>query len=58
MMYMAYLCFEHSYDDDDEDLPEVKVVFEEPSRYLYKKVLPISFTVLNQWTEKDRNLYQ
>lgn len=57
-MYIAYLCFENTYDDEDDYDTEVKVVFQEPSRYLYKKVLPISFSILHEWAEKDKDLYK
>lgn len=55
-MYMAYLCF--SQGDDDEECPEATVVFKEPNHYLYEKVIPISFTILHKWTDKDQRLYK
>jgi hypothetical protein len=57
-MYMAYLCFPHSYDGDDEEDTEVEISFVEPSRYMYRKVIPISFNILHEWTDKDRKLYE
>ena len=57
-MYIAYLCFDHTYEGDDEDFTGATVVFDEPSRYRWQKVLPISFSVLQEWSEKDKGLYQ
>lgn len=53
---MAYLCFRHQYDGDDDIDPIIK--FEEPSHYLYAQVIPIQFSVLHKWTEQDRKLYK
>lgn len=55
---MAYLCFPHSYEGDDDDDQVAIIWFQEPSRYLYSKVIPISFTVLHEWTSKDEALYK
>jgi hypothetical protein len=57
-MYMAYLCFPRPYDEEDEEDQEPTLKFEEPSRYLYEKVIPISFTVLHEWADKDKRLYK
>lgn len=46
MSYIAYLCYPHSYDLDVE--PVIK--FEEPEQWAYSKVVPIQFSVLQQWT--------
>ena len=57
-MYMAYLCFPHPYDDEDDGDTEVEILFVEPSRHSYRKVLSISFSVLHDWSNKDRKLYE
>lgn len=54
-MYMAYLCYPHSYDEDDNE-PEIK--FEQPDDWKYEKILPIQFNVLHQWSDKDKGLYK
>ena len=36
----------------------MKLKFEEPSRYMYEKVIPIQFSVLHDWTDKDKGLYK
>lgn len=54
-MYIAYLCYPYAYDDDDVE-PTIK--FEEPASYLYDKVVPISFSVIHRWTQKDEELYK
>lgn len=56
MSYMAYLCYHHSYDDDEELEPVIK--FEEPADWKYEKIIPIQFSVLHHWTDKDKGLYK
>ena len=58
MSYLAYICYNHTYDDDNElidENPEIR--FEEPERYLYSKVILITFTPLYSWSEKDANIF-
>ena len=57
-MYKAYLCFPYIDDEDDGDYTEVSIVFEEPHEYKYQKVVPISFSVLQEWTGMDQRLYK
>lgn len=53
MMYMAWLCYPHAY---DEDCVEPKIVFKEPESWKYAKIIPIQFSVLHQWSDKDKAL--
>lgn len=55
MSYIAYLCYPRSYDEDDDTEPEIK--FERPGEWRYEKIIPIQFSVLTEWTEKDKGLY-
>jgi hypothetical protein len=55
MTYSAWLCYPHTYDLDDNE-PEIK--FSEPDIYKYSKIIPIQFSVLHQWTDKDKGLYK
>ena len=55
-MYIAYICYSHNY-DDDEDI-EPTICFEEPNAYLYEQVVPISFHPLMSWANKDKNLFK
>ena len=57
-MYKAYLCFPYIDDEDDGDYTEASIVFEEPPEYKYQKVVPISFSVLQEWTGMDQRLYK
>lgn len=57
-MYMAYLCFPTPYEGDDEEDLEPILRFQEPSHSFYERVLPISFTILHEWTDKDKRLYK
>jgi hypothetical protein len=56
MSYIAYLCYpQQAWGDDLEDNePEIK--FEEPNRWMYEKVIPIQFSVLHSWSDKDKGL--
>ena len=57
MMYMAWLCYPRLQIGDDLDQePEIK--FEEPERWRYDKIIPIQFSVLHQWSDKDKALYK
>lgn len=56
MNYMAYLCYPHPYDDEDDIEPVIK--FEEPEEWKYKKIIAIQFSVLHYWTDKDKGLYK
>jgi hypothetical protein len=55
-MYIAWLCYPRAY--DDEYKVETKIEFEEPERWKYSKVIPIQFSVLHQWSNKDKELYR
>jgi hypothetical protein len=55
-MYLAYLCYHHHYDGEEELDPIIK--FEQPTSYLYAQVIPIQFNVIHTWTEHDRKLYK
>lgn len=60
-MYMAWLCYPHTYtyDEDDEEYEvETKIEFEEPEDWKYEKIIPIQFSVLHQWSDKDKALYK
>ena len=56
-MYMAWLCYPYSYEDDEDEV-EATIEFEEPERWKYGKVIPIQFSVLHQWSDKDKELYK
>jgi hypothetical protein len=53
-MYMAWLCYPHTYDLDDLDDNEPEIKFEEPESYLYAKILPIQFNILHKWDDHKR----
>lgn len=53
MSYIAYLCYPHSYDEEDEEL-ETVIKFEEPEQWKYETVIPIQFDVLNEWKDHKR----
>lgn len=58
MSYMAYLCYpQQPWDEDNEDIEPV-IKFEEPNRWMYEKVIPIQFSVLHSWSDKDKGLYK
>lgn len=58
MSYLAYICYRQLYNDDNELIDEdVDIVFSEPERYLYSKVILITFTPLHSWSEKDANIF-
>ena len=59
MSYIAYLCYPYNVEEDDlwgEEEPKIK--FEEPEEYRYEKVIPIQFSVIHEWTHKDKELYK
>jgi len=56
-MYMAWLCYAHEYDTEYDNEREIKIVLEEPDIWAYAKVIPVQFSVLHQWSYKDRELY-
>ena len=56
MNYMAFLCYPYSYDENIEVEPKIK--FEQPEPFMYKKIIPIQFSVLHGWTNKDGGLYK
>lgn len=53
MSYLAYLCFCDFEDDDSLCVTE----FSEPPRWKYTKVIPIQFSPIHSWTDKDKELY-
>lgn len=58
MSYLAYICYRHSYDDDNELIDEdVTIQFSEPERYLYSKIILITFEPLTQWSKKDAAIF-
>lgn len=56
MSYIAWICYSASYDEEDDFEPVI--VFEEPPTWKYKQIVPISFSVLHSWTDKDKKLYE
>jgi hypothetical protein len=57
MSYMAYLCYPPRYYDEDEGWTcEPVIKFEEPEEWRYEKIIPIQFSVLHRWTDKDKGL--
>ena len=55
--YYAYLCYPRlEFDDDLDQEPEIK--FEEPAVWKYEKILPIQFSILHGWSNKDKGLYE
>jgi hypothetical protein len=42
--------------DDLDQEPEIK--FEEPESWRYYKIIPIQFSALEQWSDKDKELYR
>ena len=55
MMYSAWLFYPHTYDLEDNE-PEIK--FSEPNSWMYAKIIQIQFSILHQWTDKDKELYK
>ena len=58
--YLAYLCYPHNYSDEcgDDEYQEPVIKFDKPEEWKYKKVLPIQFSILHYWTDKDKELYK
>jgi hypothetical protein len=44
-MKLAWLCYPHDYGDDPDDLYPV-IRFEEPERWIYRKIVPIVYAIL------------
>jgi hypothetical protein len=58
-MYLAWICYPQAFEDDEDDYePEATIEFSEPSSWKYGRVIPISFSVLHSWTDKDKELYK
>lgn len=57
-MYIAYLCYPHVYLEEDDHEPDVEIKFQEPDRYMYDKIIPISFHPLVSWSDKDADLFK
>jgi len=55
-MYIAWLCYPYAYDEDDDEV-EPTIEFREPGSWKYGKVIQIQFSVLQQWTDRDKELY-
>jgi hypothetical protein len=55
--YMAYLCYPRLQMGDSIEDNEPEIKFEQPAAWKYEKILPIQFSVLHQWTDKDTRLY-
>jgi hypothetical protein len=54
--YMAFICYPRLQMGDSLDSePEIK--FEQPEGWKYEKVLPIQFSILHGWTDRDKGLY-
>ena len=54
MTYMAYLCYPQPLMGDDLENNEPEIKFEKPEEWRYEKIIPIQFSVLHGWTEKDK----
>jgi hypothetical protein len=46
-MKLAWLCYTHTYEPDDY-LQEIFIVFEEPPKWKYAKVVPIVYAEIVQ----------
>jgi hypothetical protein len=57
-MYIAWLCFPNTFEDDEDEDHSPVVEFSEPASWKYGKVIPVSFTILHSWTDKDKELYK
>ena len=57
-MYLAYLCYRHTYDGDELIDEDTVICFSEPDKYRYAKIIPIQFTPIHSWTDKDKALYK
>ena len=44
-MKLAWLCYTHTYEDDEQ---EIIIVFEEPAKWKYSKVVPIVYAEIIQ----------
>jgi hypothetical protein len=55
--YMAYLCYPHLRMGDSTEDNEPVIKFQQPEEWEYKKILPIQFSVLHSWSDKDKGLY-
>jgi hypothetical protein len=60
MSYIAYICYRHTYDDDNELIDEAtEICFEQPDKWKYSQVIPIQFSPLMSWDEhKDKKLWK
>jgi hypothetical protein len=57
-MYIAWLCCPNTFEDDEDEDHSPVVEFSEPASWKYGKVIPVSFTILHSWTDKDKELYK
>lgn len=60
MSYCAWLCYKHTYDDDNELIDETtEIVFEQPESWRYDQIIPIQFTPLTSWNAiMDKKLWK
>lgn len=56
-MYVAWLCYSEIYDGDDLEDAEPVIRFEQPEEWQYKKIIPIQFSVLHSWSNRDVEIY-
>jgi hypothetical protein len=55
--YFAYLCYPSLYDDGEDR--ELEIKFEKPEEsWKYEQILPIQFSILHAWNDKDKGLYK
>lgn len=45
-MKLAWLCYPNKYEWDEDEDYDVTIVFKEPARYLYSKVVPVVYAEL------------
>lgn len=58
MSYIAYLCYPQQCWGDDLEEQETIICFEEPENWKYERVIPIQFSPLHRWSDKDKGLYK
>lgn len=60
MSYIAYICYRHTYNDDNELIDEAtELVFEEPQTWKYAQVITIQFSPLMSWDHSnDKKLWK
>lgn len=58
MSYLAYLCYPRLYFGDCLEDSEPVIKFEKPEDWEYEQILPIQFSVLHSWPNKDKDLHK